>query len=134
GIWRGVERMLARAGLNPSALACCAHPPIHLASARRWCARAGSPPRFTIIAPASTRAFCAQPARWGVACGNDPRQAPPISIRLPVHIRARIARAGDEHDADAPGFYRTGISILPPPVQGLPALLAQMVKASESNG
>jgi hypothetical protein len=66
------------------------------------------------------------------ALGGGLWKAPPISIRLPVHIRARIARAGDEHDADAPGLYRTGS--LPPP--SLPALLAQMglTKASESSG
>jgi L-asparaginase II len=55
------ERMLARAGLDASALRCGAHWPM-AQSAVAALARSGEPRRCITIAPASTRAFSAAPA------------------------------------------------------------------------
>ena len=60
----GVERMLAKAGLDSSALRCGTHWPISQRGGVCAGAHRRSRRRCITTAPASTRAFCAPPARW----------------------------------------------------------------------
>ena len=73
----GVERMLAAAGLESSALRCGVHWPISQAAALRWRGPARRR-RCITIAPASTRVFSASPARWAPITADYFRPEHPV--------------------------------------------------------